>query len=267
MKFLGVLAFVLLFNFSGFSQSDTSSNWSISIGAGYYLSGEQPIEYYSGRDNARLALLFSKNTQQYNQILADFDGYPFFLESGPSDLIYRNTGSFELTLEYQLPKNLFINLSIYNVTLDVTGIFTIRVDRANQNGNPEPFQSIGEIKGREKRSHIALSLGKRFDLKSNFYTSFNGGVGLNFIESLSNQATIEGRDYNIQRAISLTQRAEGITTVGLDFLVDARLGYQIIGGYGFFLKSSFLSSSINVNDISSAQTPIFIPGIGFTKQF
>lgn len=249
------------------AQNDTSSNWSVSIGAGYYISGEQAIDYYSGNDNSRLALLFNKNTQEYNQILNDFDGYPFYLEGAPSDLIYRNTGSFEIALEYQLPKNLFLNFSFYNVTLDVSGLFTIRVDRANQNGNPQPFQAIGEIKGREKRSHIVFSFGKSFDLKNNFYFNASGGVDLNFVESLSNQALIEGRDYNMQRAISLTQRAEGLTTFGYGFMADAKIGYQIQGAYGFFLKTSFIYSNINVNDISNGQTPIFIPGIGFSKEF
>lgn len=267
MKFISLSIFSILFSFLAIGQNDSTSNWSLSLGAGYYMSGEQAIDYYTGNDNSRLALLFSKNTQQYNQILADFDGYPFFLESGVSDLIYRNTGSFELHLEYHLPKSLFVNLTFYNVSLDVSGLFTIRVDRANQNGDPQPFQSIGEIKGREKRSHIALSIGKSFDLKSNFYVNISGGVELNFIESLSHMATIEGRDYNIQRAISLTQRAEGLTTVGYGFVIDSRLGYQIPGAYGFFLKTSFLSSAINVNDISSGQTSILIPGLGFTKQF
>lgn len=258
---------LILLPFTAFSQQDSSSNWSISIGAGYYISGEEPIDYYTGKDNSRLALLFNKNTQQYNQILDDFDGYPFFLESGPSDLIYRNTGSFELHLEYELAKNFFLDLSFYNVTLDISGLFTIRVERANQNGNPEPFQSIGEIKGREKRSHIVLSFGKSFLLKNNFYYNLSAGVDLNFVESLSHQAQIEGRDYNIQRAISLSQRESGITTIGYGLLADLRFGYQIPSGYGFFLKTSFLYSHINVNDISSGQSPIFIPGLGFTKQF
>lgn len=270
MKYTLIIAF-FFFSFSGVAQTTSEANeeenprYAIGFTAGYYLAGEEPIGFYSGLDNNRLGLLFSSNTDQYRAILNSLDGYPFALQSGPSDIIYKNTASFELTGSYLLPKEWSINLSVHNVRLDVSGIFTVKVDRTNPTGAPEPFLELGEIRGQETRSHIALTLGKSFPFKNNFYTKVEGGLDLNFVEAISNKVSLAGREYNIFQIISLTQRAQSTTTVGTGLHFNASLGYQLKGGYGAFIKIHYFNTKINVNNISESQSSIVSPSIGFMK--
>lgn len=246
--------------------NDTVSPWTLGIGAGYYIADDSPNEFYSGRDNGRLNTLFQTSTQNYMTILNDLGGYPFSLASGPSDIIYKNSGSFELFVGYALKNNWSINVNFHTVRLDVSGVFTLLVDRVSQVGNPEPFLELSEIKGRERRSHLIISVGKQYDLGDNFYLMADVGMDFNFIEVLSNEATIASRDYNIL-FFNLSQQISNTTTAGTGLCLGTRLGYQLTGGYGFHVKASYCYSLIDVNNVSEATSHIFIPGIGFTKQF
>ena len=238
----------------------------VGIGGGYYITDDGPTKFYSGADNNRFSTLFNANTRVYQTILNDLGGYPFALQSGPSDIIYKNAGSFELTVAYQLRNGWSLNLGFQAVRLDVSGVFTLLVDRTNPNGNPEPFLELGEIRARERRSHLLLTVGKSFDLKEDFYFKSEAGLDFNFVEPLSHQVNIAGRDHNIL-FLNQSQLLSNTTTSGGGVYFSGALGYQISGSYGLYLKTSYFFTLIDVNNVSEALSHIFVPSLGFTKQF
>ena len=250
-------------------QERDSSNFRVGVFGGYYMSGNPTAAYYNGRDNNRL-LNFISIQQIENQIRESLGGYNFELAEYAQDMRYNNTASFELQASYLFGKNWFISFHLHSVNLDAASIFTLRVDRTNQ-ANPntlDPYLEEAQISGKESRSHIDLGLGKDFVFETNFFIRTEAGFDLNFVKVKENKIQIAGTTYSLPLYTNvLNQQATPTTTVGTGFYLAAGAGFRFSNGIEFLLKTTYMNTKINLNNVVEDRLNIFIPSVGFTKVF
>ncbi len=246
-----------------------SSNFKLGIFAGYYISGDATAEYYNGRDNNRL--LNYMNIQEIErQIKESLDGYNFELAGYAQDMRYNNAASFELQASYLFGNNWNISLRFHSANLEAASIFTLRVDRTNQ-GNPntlDPYLEEAKISGKESRSHIDIGLGKEFVFENNLFILTEAGFDLNFVKVKENKMQIAGRTYSLPLYTdALNQQASPTTTIGTGVYFTGGAGFRFSNGMDFLLKTTYMNTKINVNDVIVDRLNIFIPSVGFSKMF
>jgi len=270
MFFPKILLTTCLVGFALISTAQTkvdSSHWNMSIGIGYYFPSNTTASYYNGQDNNRLQFLLQG--QQKPQIMESLGNYEYELAEYALDMVYNNAASFELELGYYFGKNWNISVYFRNVTVSAAGIFTLRVQRQNQNNTLDPYLEPSNISGRERRSHLALGAGKRFYLnKSNFFIPAEAGVDFNFTEVLENKVEIAGNTYTLPTFNNIqTQQANNPITVGSGFFISTGIGYKFPSQYGFIIKGTYIRSNINVNDVVSGNSPVFLASLNFSRTF
>jgi hypothetical protein len=268
MKRILLLVFSCLFLFQSKAQiyaNDSISPWIIGIGIGFYMAGDDPSVYYSGADNNRFANVFINQTQQRDQVVNSFNGDDFSIARLPTDFVYRNVASFQLSIAYQLNTNWSVDMHFHNVRLTSTGVFTLNVNRVIA-GSPEPFLEIGEIRGEETRSHIVLGGGYSYDLEQNWYLKGELGLDLNFIEVIENIASVNGRSYNIQFS-QQNLNTSGNNTLSTGIYTSATIGYHIPSKLGIAFRLNYFNTGINLNDVVDEPSGIFVPVFAFTKGF
>lgn len=274
--------FFLLFTFTFFTfiasaQQDTSTAWydddkqagtlALSIGLGYYFSGNSTASFYSAQADGRLNF-FLAQPQIEAQIRDALGGYDFEIAEFAQDMRYNNTISFSLGFDYRLKNNWQISAYLNQVRLQAAGIFTLRVERTNQNApnQLDPFIEQVSIGGQERRSQIQLALGKRIFLESNFYTLLEGGVDFTFIEPEKNQFEIV-TIYSLPVTLQNNGVANNPLSVGVGFMAGAGVGYQLPSEYGLLFKATYINTRVNLNDVVNERVNIFVPTLAFTKAF
>jgi hypothetical protein len=274
MKVYLSVFFLLLTFLNAVAQSDTTAWYeedaqagtlAISIGVGYYLGQNNTARFYSGQDNNRLNLLLNQ-PQIESQIQDELGGYPFELAAFAQDMRYNRTVSFSLGIDYRLKNQWQISAYFNQVRLQVAGIFTLRVQRQSQPGQADPFLEQVSIGGEERRSQIQLVLGKRFFLKSNFYVLAEGGLDFTFVEPEQNQFQI-GQIYSLPITTLNNGVANNPIALGTGIVLGAGIGYQLPSEYGILLKTSFINTQINLNDVVDERVNVFLPTVAFTKAF
>lgn len=265
------LHFILIFSpflITAQHESD-SSNFRVGIFAGYYISGDATAEYYNGRDNNRLKN-FINITQIENQIRESLDGYNFELAEYAQDMRYNNAASFELQASYLFGNNWNISLRFHSANLEAAGIFTLRVDRTNQ-GNPntlDPYLEEAKISGKESRSHIDIGIGKEFVFENNLFILAEVGFDLNFVKVKENKMQIAGRTYSLPLYTNiLNQQATPTTTIGTGIYLTCGAGFRFSNSIDFLIKTTYMNTKINLNDVAVNRLNIFIPSVGFSKVF
>lgn len=266
MKYL-TLSIVFLMSAKILAQeTDTISPWTLGIGVGYYMADDNTANFYNGSDNNRLNYILNEpNTRA--QIRDALGGYEFELAEYAQDMTYRNTGSFELQIAYNFGKNWNISLHFHNVRLTASGIFTLRVDRMNDNNTTEPYLEQANISGTETRSHIDLGFGKRFDIGSGFYVPAEIGFDLNFTEVKENIARIAGRNFSLGVYNDFSNRQATITTSGTGIYASTGIGYKFPDDYAIILKMTYFQTQIDLNKVIRENGGIVLPGFGFVKSF
>ncbi len=260
----------VLFLFASVASAQSSvdtSKWTLGIGVGYYLPDDATAAYYNGQDNNRLLLLLQGFDEP--RIRDALGGYDFELEEYAQDMAYNNVAAFELEMAYRFGQNWNVSLYFRNVTLTAAGIFTLRVQRVNQNNTPDPYLERANINGRERRSHLALGGGKRLYLnESSFYIPVEAGVDFNFIEVLENKVQIAGSTFNLPTFTNIqAQQGNNPITVGSGFFASTGIGYQLPSQYGFAIRGTFIQSNISVNDIVEDSGSIYMLSLYFSRTF
>lgn len=247
--------------------AEDSAAFKLGIYVGYYNSGDATANYYNGRDNNRLEY-FLKQPYTHTQIKESLGGYEFSLEEYANDMRYNAAASFELQMAYEFGRNWSISARFHNVSLAAAGIFTLRVQRQNQNNSVEPYLEQADISGKETRSHIDFGVGKKFFFEEKFYFLAEAGLDLNFVEVKENKLRIADRTYGLSTYTNvLNQQASNPTTFGSGFYLGPGLGYAFPGNMDFLVKATYMRTKININKVFKAQTNIFIPSVGFSMRF
>ncbi len=237
----------------------------MSIGMGYYLTGNNTALFYNGQDNNRLGF-FLGQPQTESQIRDALGGYDFELAQYAPDMRYNATVSFSLGFDYRLKNHWQLSAYFNQVRLQAAGVFTLRVARVNQQNQMEPFIEQVSIGGRERRSQVQLALGKRLFLENNFYLLSEGGLDLTFVEPEQNQFEI-GRVYNLPVTLQNNGVANNPLSMGVGFMLGAGIGYQLPSQFGLLLKTTFVNTRVNLNEVVNQRVNIFIPTLSFTKTF
>lgn len=265
-----------ILTFTAFSQQDTTAWYeddkqagtlALSIGLGYYFSGNSTASFYNAQADGRLNFFLSQ-PQIEAQIRDALGGYDFEIAEYAQKMRYNNTISFSLGFDYRLKNNWQISAYLNQVRLQAVGIFTLRVERTNQSApnQLDPFIEQVSIGGQERRSQIQLALGKRIFLESNFYALLEGGIDFTFVEPQQNQFEI-GTVYSLPITLQNNGVANNPLSVGVGYMLGAGLGYQLPSEYGLLLKATFINTKISLGDIVEDRVNIFVPTLAFTKAF
>ena len=263
--FLSVLKSTAQSDTTAWYEEEEAGTLAISIGVGYYLGENNTAVFYNGQDNGRLTLLLDQ-PQIESQIQDELGGYPFDLAEFAQDMRYNRTVSFSLGVDYRLKNQWQISAYFNQVRLQSAGIFTLRVQRQSQPGQIDPFIEQVSIGGDERRSQVQLVLGKRFLLKNNFYVLAEAGLDLTFVEAERNQFQI-GQVYTLPITTLNNGVANNPIAMGTGLVLGAGIGYQLPSEYGILLKTSFINTQVNLNDVVDERVNIFLPTIAFTKAF
>lgn len=277
MKILSAL-FLIALSFKGMAQGveeDSISPWTLGLAVGYYLSGDATATYYNasdaginlGKDQSRLVnLLTNVNTEP--RIRESLGGYDFELAEYAQDIRYNNTASFDLQLSYNFKNGWMFSTYFRTVKLTAAGIFTLRVNRVNQGSSPVPYLERATISGKETRSHIDFGIGKKIEMRQNFFTLLEAGLDLNFVEVKENKVEIAGTVYPLPIFTDpINPQSNQATTVGAGFFAGVGLGYQLPGQWGFLLKATYIQTKVDVNKLVEETIPVFLPTLGFSRSF
>jgi hypothetical protein len=272
--FLSTAFALFLFVETCFAQNDTTAWYNedkeagtlaLSIGMGYYFSGDNSAYFYNGQSDGRLNFLLNQ-PQIESQLRDAFDGYDFELAEYARDIRYTSTISFSLGIDYRLKNKWQISAYFNQVRLQAAGIFTFRVNRQNPNNQIEPYLEQVNIGGQERRSQIQLALGKRIVLENNLYTLVEAGIDFTFVEPEKNQFEVD-RIYSLPITLQNNGVANNPLSTGVGFMVGTGIGYQLPASYGLVLKGTFVNTRIRLGDSVDERVNVFVPTLAFTKAF
>lgn len=263
-----------LLSINSIAQSDTTAWYdedekagtlALSIGVGYYFSGNATASFYNAQADGRLNFFLSQ-PQIESQIRDAFDGYDFELAQYAQDMRYNNSISFSLGVNYFLKNNWQISAYFNQVRLQSAGLFTFRVNRQNQNNQLEPYIEQVNIGGQERRSQIQLALGKRIPLKHNFFTLLEGGIDFTFVEPEKNQFELD-KVYSLPITLQNNGVANNPLSTGVGIMLGAGFGYQLPAQYGLIFKTNYINTRIKLGDVVEERINIVVPSLSFTKAF
>lgn len=266
--FTSFLLFLLTTSLFAQREADRdSASIKLGIAVGYYMPDDATANYYNGRDNGRLGFLLEQS-QQRNQIRQSLGGYSFSLEEYANDMRYNNAMSFELQLEYEFASNWVISARFHKLSLSASGIFTLRVDRQNQNGTLEPYLEQVNISGKESRSHINLGVGNKFFLKPRLYLLTEAGLDISIVEVKENKILVADRPYTLPTfGSALNPQADNNTNFGSGFYLTTGIGFAFPADIDFVWKATYIRSKINLNREVIESTHVFVPTVGIVKLF
>lgn len=196
----GLMALLLLFSASAFSQIDSSNlGWKIGINAGFYLPSNHSAGFYNGKDHNENNINFIlKNSYQYNEIFALLEASDTFRLA---DLPYRMKYTPTLMVGFIFRNNFQENRSFYfqfnQAKLKVSDAFTLEVD-PKPNIATFPDYRTYAITGEEHRFVFDVGYSQEFGLKSPMFRPYiDGGFTLINTKVRSHKIRIEGREYSL----------------------------------------------------------------------